>query len=389
MNKRLSALFLVAFAALAMLLWQHRPQTARERQQGALERATALIENGKPDEAVPLLTGLILREPGNARLFATLGHAYLIQGRYDLALQPLETAWSLETEQPHLACELADAYVHLRDRSAANAFIETALKRNPTCPHAHLVAGEQYLRDDDLTRALAEFRESIRIAPHAAIAYQRAGYILRELSRSDEAEKVLQQGLQVAPDNVAIQLQLGRLYAARPSVPGALDQAAEHYRAAIQGNPNSAEIYAALGTIARQQKRLADAEQLWRRALRSNRNEATALYGLGQLLLSAGKKQAAEPLLRHYREVQQFQRKVADLRTKTAIRRSMDDRFQLARLSMAAGTYDEADRQLTALLRERPDDAEVRAMMGELCLALQRPEEAQLEFRIASSLPRR
>jgi tetratricopeptide (TPR) repeat protein len=249
------------------------------------------------------------------------------------------------------------------------------------------VAGEQFLRDDDLTRSLAEFREAIHQAPHVAVAYQRAGYILLELSRHDEADALLQQGLQVAPGNIGIHLQLGRLYAARPSLPGALDKAEEHYLQALESNPNVAEVYAALGTLARQQGRATDAERFWRQALQANRNESAALYGLGQLLLAAGKRKEAEPLLQRYRLVQQFQREVADLRMKTAIRKSYDLRLRLARMAMDAGNYEEADRQLTPLLRERPDDPQIRSLMGELCLALQRPEDAQMEFRVASALP--
>lgn len=389
LNKRLFALALIASAGLAVLIWQHRPHSSRELRIQTYREASALVEAGQLDAGIERYRALALSNPEDSRPYGGLGHAYLLRGRYDQALQPLETAWYLNPEQPHLACELADVYVHLRDRDAAVAFVARALQLTPDCAHAHLVAGEQSLRDDDLTRALAEFRAAAKIAPHTAIAYQRAGYILLELSRADEAAKVLEQGLGVAPDNIAIHLQLGRLYAARPSVSGALDRAQQHYQQALANNPNASDVYAALGNIARQRGRTQDAERMWRNALRLNRNESGALYGLSQLWLAAGKEKEAAPLLRRYREVQQFQRQVTDLRTKTAMRKSLDLRLRLTRLSLDAGYFDEAERQLTALLRERPDDAQVRALMGELCLALARPEEAELEFRVASALPQK
>lgn len=389
LNKRLIALALLASAGLAVLIWQNRPHSRRESGARGYEEASSLVEGGQLEGGIARYRALALAHPEDFRPYAGLGHAYLLQGRYDQALQPLETAWSLNPEQPHLACELADVYVHLRDREAAVAFVERALQRAPDCAHAHLVAGEQSLRDDDLTRALTEFRQAAKIAPHAAIAYQRAGYILLDLSRADEARQVLEDGLRVAPDNIGIHLQLGRLYAARPSVAGSLDRAEQHYRQALANNPNAADVYSALGNIARQRGRTQDAEQMWRNALRLNRNESGALYGLSQLLLAAGKEAEAAPLLRRYREVQQFQRQVTDLRTKTANRKSRDLQVRLARLALDAGYFDEAERQLTALLRERPDDAQVRSLMGELCLALSRPEEAELEFRVASALPQR
>jgi len=386
-TRRLCILLVLAASGLGALVWLNWAPPSGERAARQQIDAAALVERGDLDAGIARFNALILTDPANARLYGGLGHAYLLRNNYGQALQPLEAAWGMDPNLPHIDCELADVYVHVRDRDAALRALERARAKSPGCPHAQLVAAEQSLRDDDLTKALAGFQEAIRAAPHLALAYQRAGYTLHEMDRREEAEKVLLQGLGVAPGDAGIHLQLGRLYAAQPGKSGALAKAEEHYRSALENNPNPAEVYSSLGKTAQLQGHLKDAREYWTMALRINRNEGTALYGLAQLLLADKKKDEARLLLERHRMVQGFQREITELRAKAAMQGDPAVRLRLARLSIDAGHADEAERQLSVLVRERPEDPRVRALNGELLMLQQRPDEAKLEFRLANGLP--
>src|SRR5436190_1845656 len=157
---------------------------------------------------------------------------------------------------------------------AAVRSIQAALKREPGCARAHLVAGEQWLRDDDLTHALADFREAARLAPASPVAFQRAGYILLDLDRPVEAEKVLLDGLRAGPDDIGLHVQLGRLYALRGTDRAALALAESHYLRALPGNPNAAVVKASLGEVAMQAGKPEEARRWWESALQENRNES-------------------------------------------------------------------------------------------------------------------
>jgi predicted Zn-dependent protease len=386
-RKRLFLLCLLAAAGLAILVWQRRPPTPRARREARIAAADRLTQTGSTAAAIDDLRSLIVADPSSAVAYSSLGSAYLAEGSYDLAVQPLEMAVSLSPMLPHLQCRLADAYLHIRDRDAAVRSIQTALKQEPDCARAHLVAAEQWLRDDDLTHALADFREAARLAPGSPLAFQRAGYILLELDRPAEAEKLLLDGLRADPNDVGLHVQLGRLYALRNSDPASLARAREHYLRAIPGNPNATTVKASLGEVALQAGKPDEARVWWEQALRENRNETKALYGLAQLQLSSGKKKEGQELLQRYAATQKFQREVTALRMQTATRPTRALRLKFARLSLDAGLVDAAERQLTALLREYPDDPVVRNLQGDLYMVQQRARDAEREYRLASALP--
>jgi len=385
--KRLLVLFLLAGTGAGVLAWQRLtagPQAGAAARIAAAERR---MEAGATAAAIEDLRALIVSDPSSADSYSALGDAYLSEERYDQAVQPLEMAAALTPDRAHIHCRLADAYLHTRDRDAAVGSIQAALKQEPNCPRGHLVAGEQWLRDDDLTRALAEFREAARLAPGSPLAFQRAGYILLDLDRPAEAEKVLLEGLRADQDNIGLHVQLGRLYALRSSDPAALTLAESHYLRALQGNPNAATVKASLGEVALQAGKKEDARRWWERALEENRNEMKALYGLGQMLLTSGKRAEGQALLKRYATAQKFQREVTALRMQTTTRPTKALRLRFARLSLDAGHADEAERQLAVLLREYPADPVVRGLQGDLYMLQQREEDAQREYRLASALP--
>jgi predicted Zn-dependent protease len=377
----------VATAGLGVLAWQRRAPSPPEREAARIAAADRLVETGSVPAAVQELRSLIVANPGSAGAYASLGSAYLAGGNYELAVQPLEMAASLAPDFPHLQCRLADAYLHTRDRDAAVRSIQAALKREPDCPRAHLVAGEQWLRDDDLTHALAEFREAARLAPGSPLAFQRAGYILLDLDRPAEAEKILLDGLRAGPDDIGLHVQLGRLYALRSTDRAALSLAESHYLRALPGNPNQAAVKASLGEVAMQAGKPEEARRWWEAALHENRNESKALYGLGQMLLRSGKQSEGQALLKRYAAVQKFQREVTALRMQTTTRPTRELRLRYARLALDAGQLDAAERQLAALVREYPADPVVRNLQGDLYMLREREEDAQREYRLASALP--
>lgn len=386
-GKRLLFLSLLAMVGLAAVVWQRLPPSPAAKEAARIAAADRLTEGGAAPAAVEQLKSLIVANPGSAQAYLALGNAYLAQGRYDLAVQPLEMASSLAPEPAHVECRLADAYLHTRDRDAAVRSIQTALKREPTCARAHLVAGEQWLRDDDLTHALADFREAARLAPDSPLAYQRAGYVLLELDRGAEAEQILLAGLRVGPDDVGIHLQLGRMYALRTTDPQAQAQAEAHYLRALPGNPDPAAIEASLGEIAMNQGKRDDARRWWDAALRDNRNEGKALYALAQLFISSGKKAEGQALLKRYAGVRSFQQEMSALRMQTTTRPTRALRLSLARKALDAGQLDAAERQLAPLVAEFPADPVIRNLQGDLYLLQQREDDAQREYSLASALP--
>src|SRR5262249_29969050 len=152
--------------------------------------------------------------------------------------------------------------------------------------------------------------------------------------------------LRAAPDDIGLHVQLGRLYALRGTDPAALSLAESHYLRALGGNPHATEIKTSLGEVAMQAGKPEEARRWGESALQHNRNEAKALYGLGQMLLTSGKKSEGQALLNRYAAVQKFQREMTSLRMKTAMRPTRALRLRYARIALDAGQADAAERQL-------------------------------------------
>src|SRR5437879_6305515 len=105
-RKRLLSLCLLAAAGLGVLAWQRLPPTPRAREAARIAAADRLAETGAVPAAVQELRSLIVTDPASADAYASLGSAYLAEGSYDLAVQPLEMAASLSPDRPHVLCRL-------------------------------------------------------------------------------------------------------------------------------------------------------------------------------------------------------------------------------------------------------------------------------------------
>jgi predicted Zn-dependent protease len=130
-----------------------------------------------------------------------------------------------------------------------------------------------------------------------------------------------------------------------------------------------------------------EARRWWEAALQENRNQGKALYGLGQMLLASGKQTEGQALLKRYAAAQKFQREVTALRMQTTTRPTRELRLRFTRLALDAGQVQEAERQLSALVREYPADPVIRNLQGDLCMLQQRAGDAQREYHLASALP--
>lgn len=99
--------------------------------QPELQNALSMIKNGKPSEAIPILQGILKREPGNAEARNYLALAYLKKGDYKLAETAMLEALKLKPTSEYYT-NLGLIYIKLRAlQDAAQAF-QRALELNPS-----------------------------------------------------------------------------------------------------------------------------------------------------------------------------------------------------------------------------------------------------------------
>jgi Flp pilus assembly protein TadD len=254
-----------------------------------------------------------------------------------------------------------------------------ALEQAPGSSQLHEFMGTTLAEQGKLDRAIAEFREALRIRPHyvdaicdlglaldrrgdtdAGLAYLRQaarmrpgdarsrlnlGAALVRQGQVDEAVALYRQALRIRPDfpNLHFNLGVALIFQNR------LDEGIGELTRAVELRPWYAEAYAALGAAFALQGRQADAIAQYRTVLGLAPDHSASRIGLGLALARQGRSSEA----------------VVELRE--AIRRdrrNAEAHRVLAAVLAASGRIDEAAAEFEEVLRLRPDHAEARVFLA-------------------------
>jgi tetratricopeptide (TPR) repeat protein len=149
--------------------------------------------------------------------------------------------------------------------------------------------GVAYAQLGRVQDGLAQFQQSIRIAPGSGAAHYNIGVIAMGEKRYDEAREHFEQALAARPDHAEAHNNLGVLLESQ----GQMSAAVAHYEQALAARPSHAAAHNNLGRVLLGQGRVADATQHFRAALRTRPDNADALYNLGRALIASGQPREA------------------------------------------------------------------------------------------------
>ncbi len=153
----------------------------------------------------------------------------------------------------------------------------------------HLRQGQEFYDTGDLKKAIAEWREAVRLLPTNAKAHHLLGLALGDHGARGEAVDMLQASLRLDPQNAMAQVHLARTLEAN----GDIQEAVAAYRKALQLVPTSSYIHDRLGHIfAAQGKHQAAADE-WQQAVALDPDYAYTHANLGEALESLGQKTQA------------------------------------------------------------------------------------------------
>lgn len=156
-------------------------------------------------------------------------------------------------------------------------------------PESHLNLGSYWTERGDATKAEAEYRTAIRLAPDFVPAYINLSDLLRALGREGEETELLEDAYELAPRDPAVLHSLGLLRVRQQRHADALPLLAE----AAERAPESARyahVHAvALDSLGQPDKARAVREQ----ALKSNPYDSDLLAGLLDLQMRAGDRDGA------------------------------------------------------------------------------------------------
>ena len=242
---------------------------------------------------------------------------------------------------------------HAQSRAYADEFTlySTTVERNPQCWMAHNNLGLWYAGSGDPEKAIAHFREALRLKGNYAAAHNNLGTVLGRMPGSlGEATAQFEEAVRLQPDFADAHDNLGT---ALLKTPGRLDDAVAHYQEALRLKPDFAQAHNNLGNAwTKVPGRLDAAIAEYREALRLKPDYAGAHNNLGTALYAQGRPAEA---VTQYEEALRLMPNYAEIRYNIA----------MALLSIP-GRTNEAAEQLEAFLKERPGNEAAQRMLSRI-----------------------
>jgi len=146
-------------------------QSPSSELQHLLSTGATLLEQGKAQEAIPVLEQARELDPGSVPVLINLGGSYVVAGKHRKAIPLLEAARDAEPQNAMIWVNLGAAYLGNRvlaspqQREMAIIAFEKALELNPTIPNVHYNVGLIHVDRGDTASAEQSFRKALQANP--------------------------------------------------------------------------------------------------------------------------------------------------------------------------------------------------------------------------------
>jgi protein O-GlcNAc transferase len=152
-----------------------------------LERARALREQGRPEEAAAELQALVALRPDWAEAHHQLGNALKGLRRYPEAAASLRRAAALVPNDAAVWLNLGVASLEMRRLDEAVTCFRRAIRLEPVRPEAHNILGHALLTLGRCTAAKRCLEEALKLRPGYPAAHDNLGRVLKAQGRAAEA----------------------------------------------------------------------------------------------------------------------------------------------------------------------------------------------------------
>lgn len=223
-----------------------------------------------------LLMRALRRSPGNLPLIMTLSGMYPIEPRRGPA-PPLPPLWLTTVPQavPQAAGDGVEAMVR---------WYQAGVAVHPRNLAVRLNLGAALLNKRDLSEAIAEFREAVRLDPQVSIAHNNLGIALGQTKDTPGAIAAFREAIRLDPNDDAPHNNLGIVLQAT----GQLDAAIAEFREAIRLNSQSYHAHSSLGSALGMRGNIEEAIPLIQRAIQLERNHPRDFVSLAVCLQKKG-----------------------------------------------------------------------------------------------------
>jgi len=306
-------------------LFKHALASTTENNVAHFNEGIALKRQGRLDEADKHFLEAIRIKPGYSLSQIYAGLIRYETQRYDEAIEYYQKAIEYAAGSPKTAADaennLAVVLQAQGKREEAVVHFRKAVQLNPNYADAHFNLGANLARLGRTDEAMAHFREALRIVPtheyarkelerlaaaapkapmpspgdqppaplptnlQTAEEYYTAGNTLAQQSRFNEAAEHYKKAIQLRSDFTDARINLGNALAAQ----GKLREAAVEFRTVLKTAPRDVDTYINLGNVLSELGELGDAAAHYTKALEIDPNNTSACFSLGITQAKQGK----------------------------------------------------------------------------------------------------
>ena len=170
-------------------------------------------QSGQFRDAVMELGRAAQLDPDSTIYSMKLAGAIIADGRYPVALEFLKAVSARFENLPEYQYNAGLSYFGMHDYQNAARALRRAIELAPKMDLAHFFLGNTYAMGGELTTAVPEYREALRLNPKSAAYSFALGKVLGHMEQDQEPEaiRLLRKALELKPGDVASEYELGRI----------------------------------------------------------------------------------------------------------------------------------------------------------------------------------
>ena len=280
-----------------------------DSQEALIDLAIAYFDAEQYEKALEPLRRVLGTNPQNAGAHHMLGKSYFMLGDFGKSTLELQTALKITPKDYDIAYTLGLAYLKQRQFAPAQQIYERMLKQFGDRAQLRIIFGRGYRETGFLAEAIEEFKKAVALDPHFPRAHYYLGltYLLKDgAARLPDAAREFKVELDSHPDEFFANYYLGIVYL----IDRKWDLAIPLLQKAVRIQPANPDPYFHLGQAYQATQRYPEAIEVLTKSIDLNpelsHNDyqvATAHYRLGQSLLRAGHREAADKELQQAAEL--------------------------------------------------------------------------------------
>ena len=361
----------------------------------------AMIEEGKPEQSLAALSKVTELLPNDAASYVNVGLVEITMHRWTAAENHLKKAVQVDPKSVQARVNLANFYHLQKQIPEAERVLQTAIQNDPDAAAYYLdwasmlwdqgktaeagaildklrtqtpksvesaiAIGDFYSERRDRDKGLAEYRRGLSIAPKNLDIDKRMEDYYLTSNQLEQAAQIDGQLVKVAPRDVTVRINRGRLLMAQAKGQDAQNELLK----TVKDAADSWQAHYYLGICYWQNGSLGQANRELQEALRISPDSRVVLQSLAQLSLSQGNAAAAR------------------VYAQELVRKNPTDashRLVLGEILLREGQGRSAEEQFLTAKQLAPNDSMVHVDLGQLYSAEKKSGEAEKEFETAVQL---